>query len=328
MRRHLAATSTFGIVALLGLLSGCGDSSSGTATISDRPAPPVSDFPDPQGRTLAELYTKEGGPDDQIAGAVSGQAFDVGRNRFGFGLFDASGPEITDADVAIYAAHGRRAPAEGPYPARVESLETEPAYRAKTTIDDPDSALAVYVADVPFDKPGQWDVFAMVKRSDGYHNTFVGTVIAGAADRVPDVGDEAPVIHTPTVSEVGDVGQIDTRVPHDNMHDTDLADVLGQKPVVLLFATPALCQSHVCGPVVDVAEQVKSELADSDVAFIHMEIYNDNNPSKGYRPEVKAYGLRTEPWLFVIDRSGRISTRIEGAFGISELEQAVRKVAD
>jgi hypothetical protein len=109
------------------------------------------------------------------------------------------------------------------------------------------------------------------------------------------------------------------------MHDTDLADALGKEPVVLLFATPALCQSRVCGPVADEAEQVKSQ-TDSNVAFIHMEVYNDNDPNKGYRPQLKAYGLRTEPWLFVIDQNGRISTRIEGAFGISELEDAVNKV--
>ncbi len=55
------------------------------------------------------------------------------------------------------------------------------------------------------------------------------------------------------------------------MHDVDFADALGKEPIVLLFATPALCQSRVCGPVVDVAEQVKRERPD-DAAFIHLEI--------------------------------------------------------
>ena len=82
------------------------------------------------------------------------------------------------------------------------------------------------------------------------------------------------------------------------MHDDDLAEVLGKKPVVLLFATPALCQSRVCGPVVDIAEQVKRDRGD-EAAFIHMEIYNDNPANEGLRPQVQAYGLPTEPWLFV-----------------------------
>ena len=35
------------------------------------------------------------------------------------------------------------------------------------------------------------------------------------------------------------------------------------------------------------------------------------------------YGLRTEPWLFVIDSDGKVSTRIEGAFSVDELNQAL-----
>jgi hypothetical protein len=133
------------------------------------------------------------------------------------------------------------------------------------------------------------------------------------------------VIHTPTVDDVGDVTQIDTRVPPGTMHDVDFADVVGKKPVVLLFATPALCQSRVCGPVVDIAEQVKSERPD-DAAYIHMEIWNDNDPNKGARPQLFDYNLRTEPWLFVIDADGRVSTRIEGAFSRDELNQALDRV--
>ena len=67
------------------------------------------------------------------------------------------------------------------------------------------------------------------------------------------------------------------------MHDVDFADVVGKEPVVLLFATPALCQSRVCGPVVDVAEQVKRDRGD-DAAFIHMEIYEDNNAAAAAPP--------------------------------------------
>ena len=141
-------------------------------------------------------------------------------------------------------------------------------------------------------------------------------------DKVPEVGEKAPVIHTPTKDDVGDITEIDTRVPPDDMHDVDFADVVGKKPIVLLFATPALCQSRVCGPVVDVAEQVKRDRPD-DANYIHMEIWNDNDPSKGARSQVLDYGLRTEPWLFVVDSDGKVSTRIEGAFSVDELNQAL-----
>ena len=89
------------------------------------------------------------------------------------------------------------------------------------------------------------------------------------------------------------------------MHDVDFADVLGKKPVMLIFATPQLCQSRVCGPVVDLAEQVKAKSSNSDVAFIHMEVYNDNRIDKGIRPQMAAFHLQTEPWLFTFNKQGQ-----------------------
>ena len=108
------------------------------------------------------------------------------------------------------------------------------------------------------------------------------------------------------------------------MHADDLADVVGHRPVMLLFATPALCRSRICGPVVDVTEQVKSEYGDR-VDFIHMEVYNDNDVSKGVRPQFRAWGLKREPVMFAINRRGIVVSRIEGAFTASELKAAVRR---
>ena len=142
------------------------------------------------------------------------------------------------------------------------------------------------------------------------------------------VGQMAPRVHTQTLTDVGgNAKAIDTRVPPatDLLKD-DLYDVLGKKPVVLVFATPQLCQSRVCGPVVDVAEQVRSETK-ADVSFIHNEVYVDNNPNKGLRPQLIAYGLQTEPWIFVIDRTGKVVQRFEGAVSVDELKAAVAKVS-
>jgi hypothetical protein len=137
------------------------------------------------------------------------------------------------------------------------------------------------------------------------------------------VGEQAPRVHTPTrASAGGDVRSIDTRRPPDTMHDVDLASVLGRRPVMLLFATPGLCPSRICGPVADVVEQLKAERS-RDAAFIHVEIYNRNRPEAGRRPAVRAYGLPSEPWLFGIDRSGRVAARIEGAFSLDEARRAL-----
>ena len=73
------------------------------------------------------------------------------------------------------------------------------------------------------------------------------------------------------------------------------------------------------------AEQLKAEYGD-EVEFIHMEVFEDNSIEKGVRPQVADYNLRTEPWAYVIDPDGKVSAAIEGAYGPTELEQAIEKV--
>ena len=62
---------------------------------------------------------------------------------------------------------------------------------------------------------------------------------------------------------------------------------------------------------------------DDDVAFVHQEIYNENQIDKGQRPSVAAFGLPTEPWLFVVGADGRVAARFEGAFSAEELNKAI-----
>src|SRR5919202_4658462 len=92
---------------------------------------------------------------------------------------------------------------------------------------------------------------------------------------------------------------------------------------MLLFACPGLCPSRICGPVADIVEELKSEHP-ADAEFIHMEVWRENRPEAGLRSQVRAYALPTEPWLFAIDRHGRVAARIEGAFSHAEAERALR----
>jgi hypothetical protein len=245
-------------------------------------------------------------------------------NRFGFGLFDRQRKQITDAPGAIYIAKSGSSRAHGPYVARWESLDVKRRkYLSKTVATDPNAAKTLYVSDVPFKKPGKYVVLGIFRLD----NRLVGagtTVKVVKSSDVPNVGDPAPKMDTPTKDSVGgDLSKIDTRDPHDDMHDDNLADVLGKRPVVLVFATPALCQSRVCGPVVDIAEEVRHKRPSDDTAWIHMEIYNNNQVNDGYRPQFLHYHLPTEPWLFTINRQGKIAARIEGAFSAEELNKAV-----
>ena len=289
-------------------------------------APEASAFPAVDGRSLEQIVA-DSAPADDLVVSPAGQVFTEGRNRLGFGVFTVAREQLTDAEVAIYAAHGPDGEAQGPFPARVESLETEPAFTAENTANDPDAAKAVYVSEMPLDEPGEWRMIALVERDGEFAAVQMPSAVVVRNDPVPDPGDRAPVVHTPTADDVANIQDIDTRIPPGTMHEDDLASVLGKEPVILLFATPALCQSRVCGPVVDIAEQVKRDRPD-DAAYIHMEIYNDNLANKGLRPQVEAYNLPTEPWLFAIDCEGKVDSRIEGAFSAAELNQAIDRIQD
>jgi hypothetical protein len=303
------------------IVAGCGSSED-----SSRTAPAATEFPSAKGKTIGDLLQGSGAKPSKLVIAPAARVFNVGENRYPFGVFTRGNEQVDDADVALYFAKDENGPVTGPLPARVTSLETKPAYRASGA-GDPGEATTVYaVPEVDFDRKGPWVAIAMLKGDDGLEVSRVPSPVVGEFPRIPAVGEKAPAIHTPTAAEVGgDLAKIDTRVPPDQMHQVDFAAVDGRKPVVLVFATPALCQSRVCGPVVDVAQQVADSYK-GKADFIHMEVWTDNEISKGPRPQVQAFNLETEPWVFLIDKDGVVRDRIEGAFGVSELEDAMRKI--
>jgi hypothetical protein len=321
------AAGAAGLLAVLALAScGGGGSSSGSAANTQQPAlVKPSDFPQPGSKTLAELQ-KNLGPGPVLAPAVS--VLKPGLNRFGFGLFDRSRKQISETPAAIYLQNVKGGPVLGPFVAHDESLAVQKEFQSETVAKDPNAASSVYVADIRFTDPGNYRAMAVVRLDD----RLVAATQAGPPlrvvknDVVPSVGEKPPAIPTPTSKSVGgDLDKIDTRTPHDDMHQVSFRDVLGKKPIVLVFATPLLCVSRVCGPVVDIAQQVEHTFAPAkQFAFIHQEIYNNNKVIDGYRPQVAAFRLPSEPWVFVVGKNGRIAARMEGAFSVNELENAIR----
>ena len=304
------------------LLSGCGGGEGET-----RPAPPPKDFPQAQGKTISQLLHGSGAVPSKLVVAPASEVFDKGIERYPFGVFTPGQEQVEDVEVALYFAKDGKSKVLGPLPAKLEPLQTKPAYRSQNG-SGPGEAKSVYVVPkVDFDKEGSWLAIAMIKRPGGkLEASRVPSPVIGEYPRVPKVGERPPKITTLTAADVGnDLEKIDTRVPPDQMHKVDFAEVLGKKPIVLVFATPALCQSRVCGPVVDVAQQVADKY-EPEADFIHQEVYVDNEISKGIRPQLKAFGLPTEPWTFLVDAEGVIKDRLEGAYGVDELEQAMQSI--
>lgn len=322
MPRRQLALALAALCALAVAIAGCGSSGGGES----QPAPSPTEFPAAKGKTIAELLHDSGAKPTKLVIAPAAQSFVRGPNRYPFGVFTAGNEQVSDADVALYFAKTGKSPVTGPFPAHLESLETKPAYRSENG-SGPGEATSVYVVPkVDFPKDGSYIAVAMLKGPNGLEASRVPSPVVGESPKIPEIGQRPPKITTLTAADVGgDLEKIDTRIPPDQMHKVDFAEVLGKQPIVLLFATPALCQSRVCGPVVDVAQQVADEF-EPKADFIHQEVYVNNEIPKGIRPQLKAFGLETEPWTFLIGKEGKVKDRIEGAYGVSELEEAMKTI--
>jgi hypothetical protein len=344
------------------LVAGCGGGGDSTTSQvnpdaesgQSRPAPPPSAFPSAKGKSLHEI-SEEATQLTELKITPEAQVFYEGPNRYPFtitekvGSTGKPGEEITDGEVAIYYAKvptpvpGARSkagnegsvgkaqsqaleqPAIGPFPAAIESLATEPPFQGRTTTEDPDVASVIYASELDLG-PGEYRPGIMLKEKGGVGWKLLPSIKVGEYAKIPGPGDKAPLIETPTAKSVaGDLAKLTTRIPPDTQNKVNYAEVLGKEPILLLFATPQFCQSRVCGPVVDVAQQVQHEF-EGKANFIHMEIYNENDPSQGVRHQVRQFHLPSEPWLFAINREGVVSAAIEGAFGTKLMHKTVEKV--
>lgn len=343
------------LIACAVALPGCGGSASPSFSYQPpkvgRPAPSPAAFPTASGKTLRQVLNSADAPLAKLGLKVEPTAmvFYAGRNRYPIQITTKDGAPVDDVEIALYLAkvpaakpgkrhHGKAAaaqaqtlaldaPAEGPFPARMDTLATDPQFTAGSTAEDPLSATAVYIDSLTLPASGEWRVAAVVKDGNETFSTTLSTLSVGEFQRVPRIGQLAPLIHTPTAMSAGNLATISTRRPPSTMNEVDFASVLGRKPVVLLFASPKFSWNHTAGPTLDVAEQVRAHFK-SRAVFINVEIYNENDPNKGVRPQARAYHLPSQPWLFAINRHGRIVGEIEGGVGVAELTQLVSRAVE
>jgi hypothetical protein len=179
----------------------------------------------------------------------------------------------------------------------------------------------VYVAELTLDRAGIWDGIA---DREGDKLPFVFQVKAQAD--APTIGANAPLDPSPTPANALGVDPICTRDPMCELHAQSLDTIVGKgKPVAVLFATPARCQSQYCGPVLDSLLPLVADYQDR-VDVVHVDIYKDLRTNLT-SPTVTAWGLPSEPWLYGVDAAGVITGRLDGAFGQDEMRALLDDLA-
>ena len=147
------------------------------------------------------------------------------------------------------------------------------------------------------------------------------------AVQVPQPGEALVGVETPTTADARGVDPICTRDPDCDLHDSTLAEVLAEgAPVALMIATPAYCQTAICGPVLDVL--LSQEGAFPGVRMVHAEVYKDpeavdNITEAQLAPVVDAYHLSYEPVLFLANSDGTIARRLDTIFDEAEVAEGL-----
>ncbi len=267
----------------------------------------------------------------------------VGTNRFQVGLLD----QEEDTPVPGAQLHLQFLCFDTEEGTPTSEADAEPVTLTKTyTHTHEDGAIesheagetGAYITYVGFDRPGNWGVVVSGKTADGRTLTPTGLTFSVAAEKFGlAVGDPAPRTVQTLASDVEDIRDIDTSTkPIEEQHILTIADaVTSGKPTVIAFATPAYCQTQICGPVKEIMDDLYETYA-SDANFIHIEPYDVPRMRSGdctdladcIVPAVDEWRLPNEPWTFIVDAEGNIAAGFDGIASYEEIETVLKQTLD
>jgi hypothetical protein len=253
----------------------------------------------------------------------------VGLSRFLFALADAQNNSIGSPDV----------------PARVAFFDLAKSATAPTASVDArfiwtiQGTKGIYAADVNFTAAGDWAAdFTTTK--DGLTETRRVTFQVADKSSTPAIGSRAPITKTPTLADVGgDVQRLSTdQHPDPSFYRVSVDQAIKKhEPFVLVFATPAFCTSRQCGPTLDAVKAIAKDAP--KITFINVEPYKLQFTGGRLQPVLDArgqlqatdvtdaWGLLTEPWIFVVDRDGIVRGSYAVIASPEELKAAIAAVS-
>ncbi len=183
--------------------------------------------------------------------------------------------------------------------------------------------VGIYYAEFDFHVPGPW---AVVVEPDGGAALQPSGFVVKEEAATPVPGEPAPVVETPTLAGHTFEELTTDRQPDPRFYELSLAEALASgRRTVLVFSTPALCQTAACGPMLQTVKDLAPDYP--EVNFLHVEVYTDLQspdfaPDAAHlAPAVRAehWNLPSEPWVFVIDAAGLVQARFEGVIAAPEL---------
>jgi hypothetical protein len=283
--------------------------------------------PSPSGSGAGRSPATSGGSGalDVLPTIVSSE-LGVGANRVLASLTDATGTKpVASPDRKL--AVGFRGP-------NSETIAPQPA----TFIWAIEGFSGVYILHATFASAGHWTADFATSAPGSPEKTIPFAFDVQPKTQVLGPGDPAPSVVTPTIASAGDVSKVSTDAkPVARFYETSEADALAaKKPFVLIFATPKFCKSSTCGPTLEKLKPVAA--AHPEMTFINVEPYLLKDDQGQLQPDLDAAGnfqsapatvafhLQSEPFVFVISKTGTIRATFELVFSPDEIEAAIQAV--
>jgi len=308
-RRDLLRTATLsaGALGVSALVDAC-TSGKGGGTGSTSPPPAGSLKALAAGATQLSL----------LGTADTQSPLPVGRSLFTFGLVTPDNQLLNGGTPQVWLAKDDTSKALGPF--RATSFHMG-AYAESGDKSPATELTSFYGAEVEAPSAGNWLIVATLDLN-GKHTAGQGAAPV-SAKVIGAIGSKALSEPTPVATSAAARAKICTRNPPCTMHAVSLDKALRSgKPTVVSFATPLLCQSRMCGPVVDEQLLAFKTVGAAKANFIHVEEYPTRNPAKPAKA-FSAWGFQTEPWVFVIDKSGTIRARFMGPVTAVQIQDAL-----
>ncbi len=262
-----------------------------------------------------QVQTSKGAPTpgQSVFPVVASSEIVVGANRLQIGLIDKNDAPVRSPKTTLQV--GFLGPGD-----QEPSSETTMSF--VWTIKP---VQGLWVGEASFDKPGEWE--ARIDVNGGYDASVRTMFEVKKEGTTPEIGEKAPKVDTPTISDVSDLSEITTDSdPARRFYEMSIAEALESgRSAVIVFATPKFCTSQVCGPTLSIVKDVAQSFP--RISFLHVEPYDLDRPEKLEPvPTVTAWGLPSEPWVFVTDSKGRVAAKYEGSVAPTELKDLLRSL--
>ena len=270
-----------------------------------------------------------GGP--EFSALIVTTDLSLGENRVAFGLLDREGMPLRADEAVVEAIYIPSGQSQG----RVQD-------RANARfIQWPVGQQGVFIATLNLNQVGEctvqsagcWALRVSTIGPDGAPITALANFAVRAQSNTPGIGNSVPASVTLKGEDVEDLATITSSTfPDPDLYRLSIHEALAEdKPLVVVFATPAFCVSAACGPQVEVISQLKNRFSE-EANFIHVEVFADphliegGRPSGGPVPSVPEWKLPNEPWTFIITKDGLMHSKFEAFASLEELEDSLREL--